>query len=306
MARSNNNIGPPESSIRRGEKEEEDDDDDLDDTVGDPKKKGRGDIFNMREDELLCDAWLASSLDPVHGTEQKGTTFWRNIHIWFHEHKHFAPYSDALICNREWKSLNHRWYHPRGHLQPTRACVVYKKLEKKSFTYMHCWLKLNGQPKLNLFIAKTSAQANEVENGDPTDPVQEPPKKIRRNLWGKKCEEERANREGAAAKLTERFEEILAKKEETCVRRSDIKEERKAERFKQLMEVIENKIKLQERRAMIEQRKATLEEKKAMLEEKRMLEWQKDELAAAEEEGAVEAEVDANAEAAYAAATTAP
>ena len=65
---------------------------------------------NMRESELLCGAWLATSLDPGHGKEQKGTTFWRNIHIWFHQHKHFAPYSYTLICNREWKSLNHRWY----------------------------------------------------------------------------------------------------------------------------------------------------------------------------------------------------
>lgn len=63
----------------------------------------------MREDKLLCDAWLATSIDPIHGTEQKGTTFWRNIHIWFHEYKHFATYSDAVIRNREWKSPIHRW-----------------------------------------------------------------------------------------------------------------------------------------------------------------------------------------------------
>nr|XP_020163051.1 glutathione S-transferase T3-like [Aegilops tauschii subsp. strangulata] len=246
----------------------------------------------MREDELLCDAWLSNSLDPVHGTEQKGTTFWRNIHIWFHEHKHFTLYSNALIRNREWKPLNHRWYTiqeviskycrhfkhltarwPSGAQiteQPTRACVVYKKLKKKSFTVMHCWLKLNGQPKWNLFIAKAAAQANKEEIGDPTDPAQEPPKKIRRNLRGKKWQEERAKREGAAAKLTERFEEILAKKEEACVRRSDIKEERKAEKFKQLMDAIEKKIKLEKRRTMIEERKAALEEKKVALEEKRV------------------------------------
>jgi len=52
--------------------------------------------------------------------------------------------------------------------------------------------------------------------------------------------------EGVATKLTERFENILAK-EEACVRRSDIKEERKAERFKQLMDAAEKKVKLEER-----------------------------------------------------------
>ncbi|EMS45478.1 hypothetical protein TRIUR3_32468 [Triticum urartu] len=48
-----------------------------------------------------------------------------------------------------------------------------------------------------------------------------------------------------------------------------IKEERKAERLKQLMEVTEKRIKLEERRAMIKERKAALEEK-ATLEEMRM------------------------------------
>ena len=50
---------------------EEEEDDDPDDFAGDPKMRGRGESFNMWEDELLCDAWLATSLDPIHGTEQK-------------------------------------------------------------------------------------------------------------------------------------------------------------------------------------------------------------------------------------------
>ncbi|KAE8819601.1 Disease resistance protein RPM1 [Hordeum vulgare] len=102
--------------------------------------------------------------------------------------------------------------------QPTHACVVYKKLEKKSFAVMHCWLKLNGRPKWNLFIAKTVVQANEEETGDPIDPTQQPPKKVRTNLRGE-WEEERTKREGAVANLAERFEDILAKKEDACVRR---------------------------------------------------------------------------------------
>jgi len=67
-------------------------------------------------------------------------------------------------------------------LEPNRVFVVYKKLEKMSFTVMHCWLKLNGKPKWNLFIAKTTAQANEEETGDSTDLTQELPKKVRKNL----------------------------------------------------------------------------------------------------------------------------
>ena len=97
---------------------------------------------------------------------------------------------------------------------PTRACAVYKKLVNKSFAFMHCWLKLNGQPKWNIFIAKVVAQVNEDEIGDHADPTHETRKRVRRNLGKKKWEEESANREGAAARLKERFEDILAKKEE--------------------------------------------------------------------------------------------
>ena len=71
--------------------EEDGVDDDSDDLGGDSKKRGRRESFIMREDELLCDAWLATSLDPIHGMEQNGTTFWTNIHTWFHEDKHFPP-----------------------------------------------------------------------------------------------------------------------------------------------------------------------------------------------------------------------
>nr|XP_020194091.1 uncharacterized protein LOC109779893 [Aegilops tauschii subsp. strangulata] len=242
-------MGAPCSSKPDGEEEGDGDDDDPDDTTGDLKHRGRGESFNMRNDELLCDAWLATSLSHVHGTEQKGTTFWMNIHIWFHEHKHFAPYSNAVLRNREWKSLNHRWYTIQD--APTHACVVYKKLEKKSFNVMHCWLKLNGQPKWNFFIAKTTAQTNEEETDDPIDPTKEPPKKVTRNLRRKNWEEEKAKREGATTKLTERFEDILAKKK-ACMRRSKIKEEKKAERFTLLMDVTDKKRKVEERRTMIE------------------------------------------------------
>ena len=78
----------------------------------------------------------------------------------------------------------------------------------------------------------------------------------------KKWEEERAKREGVAAKLTERFEDIMSKQEKACVKRLDLKEEKKVERFTSLMEATDKKLELEERRTMIEERKTALEEKK--------------------------------------------
>lgn len=59
-----------------GQEEHGDDDLSSDEFVADPNKKGIGESLNTREDELLCDAWLNISIDPVHGTEQNfGPTF---------------------------------------------------------------------------------------------------------------------------------------------------------------------------------------------------------------------------------------
>ena len=57
----------------------------------------------------------------------------------------------------------------------------------------------------------------------------------------------------------------MSKKEEACVKRSDLQEEKKTEMFKLLMEVTDKKLKLEERRTMIKEKKAGLEEKKVKL-----------------------------------------
>ena len=91
---------------------------------------------------------------------------------------------------------------------------------------MHCWLKLNGHPKWNLHIDKTVIQGTEKETDDPTDPTNEPPKKVIRRFWRMKWEEEKAKRESVAAKMTKRFEDILTNKE-AYIKRSDIKRKKR-------------------------------------------------------------------------------
>ena len=56
-------------------------------------------------------------------------------------------------------------------------------------------------------------------------------------------------REAAAVKITERFENIFSKKEEAYVKCSKTKEEKKAERFKQLMKTTEKRLALEEKSA---------------------------------------------------------
>ena len=137
-------------------------------------------------------------------------------------------------------------------------------------------------------------------------------------------------------KMTGRFEDILTK-EEAYIKRSDNKEENKAEGFKLLMEVTKQKQVLEEKRVKIEEKNAMIEEKNAMLEEKKvkiaadvedakmltlnledldddtrmivqavgfkMLQRQKDELERVEQENMEAVEKEAEAEAAYTATT---
>ncbi|CAL5324719.1 unnamed protein product [Camellia sinensis] len=65
-------------------------------------KKSRSGNFSKEEDNLLISAWLNTSLDAVHGNEQKSKTFWRRVGEYFHEHKTF-------ISERTDNSLMNRW-----------------------------------------------------------------------------------------------------------------------------------------------------------------------------------------------------
>jgi hypothetical protein len=72
------------------------------------RKGKRGTAYTMKEDELLCLAWLNTSIDPIAGAEQSGSTFWKKVHEFFHEMKNYTSYE--LASDRSESSLNHRWY----------------------------------------------------------------------------------------------------------------------------------------------------------------------------------------------------
>ena len=113
-------------------------------------------------------------------------------------------------------------------------CKLVLEVDKKNFDLRHCWLKLSGQPKWNLFIVntiKTIDISTEEEAGDSSDLTKELPKKVRRGFKGKKWEKEKEKREGAAAKMTERFEDILAKKEEAYVKRFESRKKQMSRDF---------------------------------------------------------------------------
>lgn len=126
------------------------------------KKIPRLKIFSSQEDSLLISAWLNTSMDPVHGNQQKLDAFWKRITEYYHENKEF-------ISERNQNSLMHRWsgiqlevnkfcgYYAQiqnnyqsGVTEQDKilqALEMYKELQRKSFQYLHCWNILKFHPK---------------------------------------------------------------------------------------------------------------------------------------------------------------
>jgi hypothetical protein len=55
------------------------------------RRSHRTGAYTDKENLVLCDAWLHIGTDPINGAEQKGGQFWRQIFLYFHEHRKFKP-----------------------------------------------------------------------------------------------------------------------------------------------------------------------------------------------------------------------
>ena len=62
--------------------------------------------FIVEKDKLLVSAWLNTSLDPVHGNEQKHEAFYKRIAAYFEEYKEFDSkhFANSLSCR--WSIIN--------------------------------------------------------------------------------------------------------------------------------------------------------------------------------------------------------
>ncbi|RWR85271.1 glutathione S-transferase T3-like protein [Cinnamomum micranthum f. kanehirae] len=72
-----------------------------------PKKKGvgRGASFNIEEDCLLISLWLNTSLDAVHGNEQKLGAFWKRVGEYYHNNKQFSSDRTDKMLSQRWQKI---------------------------------------------------------------------------------------------------------------------------------------------------------------------------------------------------------
>ena len=68
--------------------------------------------YSQAEDMMLCEAWMEIGQDPIRGAEQKGQTFWKRCHDYFHKHRKFHTAQDLgrpFESTRNECSLSKRW-----------------------------------------------------------------------------------------------------------------------------------------------------------------------------------------------------
>ena len=84
-------------------------------------KKGKN--FSVHEDEVLTDAYLEVTQDPIVGTDQRGGSYWKRIHDYFHAN--MIEESD-----RNQNSLQHRWAVINE--QVSKFCAALTQIENRN------------------------------------------------------------------------------------------------------------------------------------------------------------------------------
>ena len=61
-----------------------------------------------RINELLCDAWMATSQDPITNAQQTRVSYWIRIHKDFKKTKSYPPHDEVYI-DRNVKAIKNWW-----------------------------------------------------------------------------------------------------------------------------------------------------------------------------------------------------
>ncbi|CAL9021681.1 unnamed protein product [Prunus brigantina] len=126
------------------------------------KKKIRGAGFNKDEDRLLVSAWLNTSMDAIHGNEQKHQTFWARIGDYYNQNKWFKSSRTDRMLSQRWQkiqkevnrfsgciaTINER--NQSGKTEQDKiadAKATYEAIYKAKFNLDHAWILLRHQPK---------------------------------------------------------------------------------------------------------------------------------------------------------------
>jgi hypothetical protein len=77
--------------------------------------------FSIKEDELLCSAYINVSKDPIVGCNQPIGAYWDRVTRYYHEHK-------TMQTERTKASLIHRW--EKIQKDTSKFCGYYGKIQR--------------------------------------------------------------------------------------------------------------------------------------------------------------------------------
>ncbi|RLN28396.1 glutathione S-transferase T3-like [Panicum miliaceum] len=241
-----------------------------------PKRAGN---YTHEEDIQLCISWENISTDPIIGNEQPGRAYWKRIADHYHANKSFESDRNANSLEHRWSTIHkecqkfQRYYdeverlHPSGipykeHILAAQTLFAKGPL-KKSFQFLHCWLKVRHCQKFQTIDNNRRSHSNMSSNGategddgdDSGRSYSTEPNPNKRPI-GKKQAKERLKTGADAGPYKEAIEElILDKKEEKKLREVRWEEEKKLkeERWKETKIIHQQKILLEKEKLMWEQ-----------------------------------------------------
>ena len=107
--------------------------------------KARGLAFSRFENILLVKAWLATTMDPICSTEQKGNKYWEKIWKVHHGQKEYVE-PHPIVTTRNGISPTSMGDHSRGSEQVRRLLLKSDQTPSK-------WDGSGNRHKLNCFIS---------------------------------------------------------------------------------------------------------------------------------------------------------
>ncbi|OQU81993.1 hypothetical protein SORBI_3006G149900 [Sorghum bicolor] len=114
------------------------------------KSMKRAANYSPKEDIQLYMSWENTGCSPIDGNEQLEKSYWKRIDEHYHanksleEHKKFQAMFMIVEC-----------HHPSGVPYQEHVGLRYigKDSNKRSFRFLHCWLKVRNSPNNNDIVA---------------------------------------------------------------------------------------------------------------------------------------------------------
>jgi No apical meristem-associated C-terminal domain len=130
---------------------------------------GGGKDYSVAENLAICKAWVQASEDPIAGKDQKGTTFFAKVFVFYNENMNAVDgeadnqRTGCAIKNRWCKinhdvnvfngfyatvtSIEHSGWEEEDYINATKAMYSSRALDNKPFLFIECWKYLTKFPK---------------------------------------------------------------------------------------------------------------------------------------------------------------